>query len=75
MRPSFIGMGINAILASIAAVLFMMNYRSMDNIDIIKILLLTSIAFGIHALLHHYEEIYYNFNPLVGKWTLLDNKI
>jgi len=35
-------------------------------------ILLISIAFGIHALLHHYEEIYYNFNPLNGKWHIYD---
>ena len=70
MRPSFLGTGINAITATIATVIFLLNYRTMNNVDMIKILLLISIAFGIHALLHHYEEIYYDFNPLIGKWHI-----
>ena len=62
----------NTITATIATIIFLLNYKTISNVDIIKILLLISIAFGIHVLLHHYEEIYYNFNPLIGKWHIYD---
>lgn len=75
MRPSFIGSVINGLVATIATILFLMHYKTMSNESIIQILFLMSIAIGIHSLLHHYEEIYYGYNPLIGKWKILDNKI
>ena len=72
MRPSFLGAGLSTIIATIATILFLMNYKTMSNKNIIKILLLISIAFGIHAQSHYYEEIYYDYNPLVGKWKVYD---
>ena len=37
--------------------------------SMITILLLLSIAFGIHGLGHAYAEVNYGFNPLEGKWN------
>ena len=75
MRPSFIMQILNGLTTVIATVLFVMNYKEMDTETIIKMLFLMSIAFGIHALLHHYEEIYYGYNPLTGKLNIRDTKI
>lgn len=72
MRPSFFAQIINGIFCFVAIVLFFMYYNELSKASIIKILLLISIAFGIHGILHHYEEIYYGFNPLVGHWKVYD---
>lgn len=75
MRPSFLAHVLNGITLFVALILFGMNYNQFDTHAIIKILLLMSIAIGIHGILHHCEEIYYGFNPLIGKWTIRDTKI
>lgn len=75
MRPSIFGHALNGFLLLIAAVLFLQNYKSISQETMIEFALLFSIAFGIHAILHHYEEIYYNFNPLDKKWKVYDNAV
>ena len=75
MRPSFLAHAFNGLTLFIALILFGINYKQFDIQSLIKILLLISIATGIHGLTHHYEEIYYDFNPLVGKWNIRDNKL
>ena len=75
MRPSFIGQGVNGVLAMIAIIMFILHYKEMDNKTIIEMLLFISITIGVHSILHHFEEIYYDYNPLVGKWQFRDNKL
>lgn len=66
MRPSFLAHIINGVLAFIASILFITNYKTLDMKDNIIIILLLSCSWGLHSILHHYEERYYGFNPL--KW-------
>lgn len=66
MRPSFLAHAFNGILAFFALILYIMNYKNFDMKDNIIILLLLSCSWGIHSVLHHFEERYYGFNPL--KW-------
>ena len=75
MRPSFLSQIMNGLMLTIALVLFLVNYKQFTTEVIIKILLLMSIASGVHGLLHHQEEIYYGYNPLAGKWKIRDDKI
>lgn len=75
MRPSFIGHAINGFLILVALILFLQNYKTLTIESLIEFALLFSIAFGIHAITHHYEEIYYDFNPFAGKWKLRDNAV
>ena len=75
MRPSFISASIGAIFMTIALFFFIKNLRSdfsFDPSSLIIILLLFSLAFGMHGISHSIEEIYFDFNPLVGKWKLND---
>lgn len=77
MRPSIIAQGFSGIIICLALIYFLykLNYNKHEfNIpSIITILLLFSIALGIHGLLHINQEIYYDFNPLAGKWKINDN--
>ena len=71
VRPSFIASAISGTIILIATLIALINLSTLskDSFKLISVLLLLGIAFGIHGISHYYEEIYFNFNPLVGKWT------
>jgi hypothetical protein len=76
MRPSIIGQFINGILILFATYLIIFNSKKFDDVyKTIIIVLLLSISIGIHTILHHIEEINYDFNPLVGKWKIRNDPI
>jgi hypothetical protein len=64
LRPSFFAFSLQGILLAIIVLLFIQNYKSLSNKDLILGLLLFSIAVGVHSILHHIEEQSYGFNPL-----------
>jgi len=74
MRPSFLASTLSGIIIFISIILFVINYKflSNDNKYFINTLILLSIALGIHALCHYFEEIYFNFNPFTGRWKPKD---
>ena len=74
MRPSFIASTLSGLIIFIAIILFIINYKTLvsDNKYFINTLILLSIAIGIHGLSHYFEEIYIDFNPLIGKWKPKD---
>ena len=71
MRPSFIIGMLAGLLIFISIIISIMNYNiiSKDATTTVLILLIFSIAIGIHGIHHVYEELYFNFNPLTGKWV------
>jgi disulfide bond formation protein DsbB len=73
MRISFILAGLSGIIILISFIITMYNIKSINTTSLIIILLLLSIGIGIHGMQHSTEEIYYDFNPLVGKWKLNDD--
>lgn len=74
MRASFLSFILCAILATYASIMFFINYNNMSNEAIIMSLFLMSIVWSMHTMHHYYEEIYFDFNPLVGKWAIHDQK-
>lgn len=68
MRPSFIGACINGLLMTVVIIYTIYYWSTLGNYEQIVLMSLIAILMGIHAFLHHIEEIYYNFNPLEGKW-------
>jgi len=72
MRPSFITQIFSGIFILIS-LFFLTKYKFDDPFKNIIILLGFSIALGIHGLQHSVEEIYYDFNPLDGKWKIHDD--
>jgi len=70
-RPSFIASALSGTIIFAALILFFINYKSIyqNPYQLIVILSLIGIGFGIHSLSHYYEEIYYDFNPFIGKWS------
>jgi hypothetical protein len=74
-RPSFIASALSGIIIFIALILFFVNYKNItkDPYKVIILLVLIGICFGVHAICHYYEEIYYDFNPLIGYWSGKDS--
>lgn len=65
--PSFYAHVLNGVLLFIAVIVLYNNYSKINKIDTYKIvilLLLFSIAIGIHGISHQGLEKNYNFNPL-----------
>lgn len=70
MRPSLLISSLSAILVIIAVYLSFTIHLSTK--ELIQVLLLSSVALGIHGLQHAHDETYYDFNPLVpGKFKNL----
>lgn len=74
MRPSFIASAISGMLIFVSLVLFVIHFKDMknDSFKVILLLTLLGIGFGIHGISHVYEEVYFDFNPLIGKWKVND---
>ena len=75
MRPSFLAHVSNGILILIAFILLYLHYQELTSEGLIGIVFLAAIAIGVHGISHHYEEIYYGFNPLKGDWILKDKPV
>ena len=67
MRPSFLAHVTNGITLTVA-ILMLISYLLYKNVDLqlLSVVLLLSIAIGIHGISHVYEEIYYGWNPLAN---------
>lgn len=72
MRPSFIASVLSGLLILYAFILVILNYKKINIKDIIIIILLFALVLGLHAIHHYYEEIFFNFNPFIGKWNIND---
>jgi Mn2+/Fe2+ NRAMP family transporter len=75
MRPSFIATAISAIILLIAIIWLFILWKDISNYERFLGLILIGIFIAIHAFSHYIEEIYYGFNPLIGKWKIHDNPI
>jgi uncharacterized membrane protein len=64
VRPSFLGFMLNGLLLGIGFIIFVLNYKKIGIKNMIIILLVMSIAVGIHSMLHYREEKDYGFNPI-----------
>jgi len=64
LKPSFFALVFSGLSIGIALILFSINYEKINVETIIRIVLLFSIAIGIHGLLHFVYELHYGFNPL-----------
>ena len=75
MRPSFIIGIISGTVIFIATILFLLNMSKFTQYELINLLIIIGIAYGIHGIQHVYEELYFDFNPLIGKWIPKDEKL
>ena len=79
MRPSFIYHQIHAYFDMVGTIMtlyyFHATWNNFNLRDAIIIILLLSLVFGVHALVHFKEEINFDFNPMVGKSSVLDEPV
>lgn len=68
ISPSFLAMGVSGILIFIAFIYFIKNRDKIGSIQLINLLLFFSSAIAFHGILHMGGELFYNFNPLEGKF-------
>lgn len=73
MRPSFLCASLSGLVLLYATILLICDYKELSKENLIIILFLMAIGYGIHGIQHSYEEIYYEFNPFVGKWKISDD--
>lgn len=67
LMPSFYSHLLNGLLFFLAAIFLYLHFKSIKNLDsykVIIIILLFSVAIGIHGLGHLGLEYIYNFNPI-----------
>lgn len=72
MRPSFFGHCITGILLIVTLVIYIINYKSLTVKEHLQFWLLWGILMGVHAILHHFEEVFHGWNPLAGRWLSYD---
>ena len=78
MYPSFIAMGISGFLITgIIIYLIMVSYNGYTKMGVFEqsiIVIGLATAIGIDGIAHAYAEVYYDFNPLLGKWRYRLNR-
>lgn len=67
MRASVVISAVSGLLILYCIMLYLRLSTAVDGSEQIKLLLLISIALGIHATQHSTDELHYDFNPLAGK--------
>jgi hypothetical protein len=70
MRPSYIYHQVHAvtsIIGTLATLYWLIRGDNRSSYTITLIILLLSLSWGIHALVHFFEEINYDYQPLKGK--------
>ena len=74
MIPSFIIFSVSGIIIFVVFVVYLINLRTISSepYKMIVVLVLMGIAFAVYGLSHYYEEVYYDFNPLIGRWEIKD---
>ena len=73
MRPSFLAASLSGLVLLYATILLICDYKELSKDNFIIILFLMALGYGVHGIQHSYEEIYYDFNPFVGKWKISDD--
>lgn len=66
MTPSFISLGVTGFLILIIIIMMIFNYKKMSIIEFMSLLVLLTIAIGVHGLQHQGQEVYYDYNPLIS---------
>ena len=74
LTPSFYAHVANGILVFAAVIYLYYNYNTIKSVDYYKklvLIILFSIAIGIHSLSHLGLEYVYNFNPILNHFAQL----
>jgi len=77
MRASFVYHQITAIVSILITLylLYLIYKKQIFGKELINPVLLLSISWGIHGIIHFLEEYIYDFEPISGNTTVLDKPI
>lgn len=66
LTPSLLAHGLNGLVLLIVLIIVLSSYFTgkKQNIEFITVMLLLSIAIGVHGISHLLQEVYYGWNPL-----------
>lgn len=64
LRPSFLALVLGGLTIGLAVVLFILSAEKLNMSQVTQMVLLFSIAFSLHGLLHFVYELHYKMNPL-----------
>lgn len=64
LRPSFFALVLGGLTIGLSLILFMLSAEKLNMSQVTQMVLLFSIAFSLHGLLHFVYELHYNLNPL-----------
>jgi hypothetical protein len=66
VKPSYLAHTLSGLLIAWAVYLLIVNKDSseLSGTNLLKIVLLLSIAISLHGMMHMWAEIYYRYNPL-----------
>ena len=76
LRASFIYHQITAMFSIIATIvliyaMYYYKYNKMNSFQLATIILILSISWGVHAIIHFLEEYIYDFEPVSGSKKIL----
>ena len=72
LPPSILAHGLNALFMVSAFVIGIANYKkvvALDTYRLLIVVLLFSVAVGVHGISHALLEKHYNFRPWVWRWN------
>ncbi len=79
VRTSFVYHQITAMTSYLATLVilfaFFKYWKSLKALEIGLLLFILSISWGVHCLLHFWEEYLYDFDPLLGRTKMLEKVI
>jgi hypothetical protein len=66
LTPSFLAHVLNGLCFLVIIIIVVSNYYAgkKQNMELISLILLLSIAIGVHGISHLLQEVYYGWNPL-----------
>jgi len=71
MKPSYLALSVSGILIGLFLLILLTNWYKNNELDsstyhTYMLILISSIAVGVHGLGHAYAEVNFNFDPLQG---------
>lgn len=66
IKPSFFALALSGILNLVALIFLISNFKYLKSNDILLAIILFSISFSCHGLLHGHIETNYGWNPIEG---------
>jgi len=75
MRPSFILGLTTGIISLVVIIMLLSTWSDFSNFERLACLIALGNLLGIYGMFHHYQEMYYDFNPINNKSKILNEPV